>query len=149
MWGDKSTATLVGLGHHWNTGESPITPFEDQICGPKVTYHFDWIGLPHGGINQQAAVVPQLQNRGVQQAHPCGTVAGVEMVRFDAFDVTGGIHQAIGRVRGDGHSAAEIVHKKAIGAPLAGVAPGLESIVHCLKITLYVLDEIVDLAGAI
>ena len=46
------------------------------------------------------------------QAHPCGTVAGVKMIRFDTFDVSGGIHQAMGRVRGDGHSAAEIVHKK-------------------------------------
>ena len=83
------------------------------------------------------------------QVHPHGTVAGVEMIKFDAFDVTGGIHQAIRRVRGDGHSAAEIVHKKAIGAPLAGVTPGLESITHCLEVTLYVLDEIGDLAGAI
>ena len=83
------------------------------------------------------------------QAHPCRTVASVEMIRFDAFDVTGGVHQAIGRVCGDGHSAAEIVHKKAIGTPLARVTPGLESIVHCLEVTLYVLDEIVDLAGAI
>ena len=83
------------------------------------------------------------------QACPHRTVAGVEMIRFNAFDVTGGIHQAIGRVRGDGHSAAENVHKKAIGMPLAGVAPSLESIAHHLEVTLYVLDEIVDLAGAI
>ena len=85
----------------------------------------------------------------MMQAHPCRTVAGVEMIRFKAFDVTGGIQQAIRRVHGDGHSAAEIVHEKAIGAPLAGVAPGLEGITHCLEVTLYVLDEIGDLAGAI
>ena len=83
------------------------------------------------------------------QAHPNGTVEGVKMIRFDAFDVTGGVHQAIGRIRGDGHNATEIVHEKAISAPLAGVAPGLESIVCCLEVTLCVLDEIVDLAGAI
>ena len=57
------------------------------------------------------------------QACPHGTVVGVKMIHFDTFDVTGGIHQAIGRVRGDGHSATEIVHKKAIGMPLAGVTP--------------------------
>ena len=83
------------------------------------------------------------------QAHPCRTVVSVEMIGFDAFDVTGGVHQAIGRIHGDGHNAVEIVHKKAIGAPLAGVASGLERVVHHLELTLYVLDEIVDLAGAI
>ena len=83
------------------------------------------------------------------QAHPHRTVPSVKMIGFHAFDVTGGVHQAIGRVNGDGHNAAEIVHKKAIGMPLAGVTPGLESVVHHLEVALYVLDEIVDLAGAI
>ena len=83
------------------------------------------------------------------QAHPHGTVASVKMIGFNAFDVTGGIHQAIGRVCGDGHNATEIVHKKAIGMPLAGVTPGLESIVCCPEVTLYVPDVIGDLAGAI
>ena len=83
------------------------------------------------------------------QAHPHGTVASVKMIRFDAFEVTGGVHQAIGRVHGDGHNAAEIVHEKVIRVPLAGVAPGLESIMCHLEVTLYVLDEIMDLAGAI
>ena len=85
----------------------------------------------------------------MMQAHPRGTVTSVKMIRFNAFDVTGGIHQAIGRVHGDGHNTAEIVHKKAIGAPLAGVVLGLESIVCHFEVTLYVLDEIGDLAGAI
>ena len=85
----------------------------------------------------------------MMQACPYGTVVGVEMIRFDAFDITGGIHQAIGRVHGDGHSSAEIVHKESIGTPLVGVAPGLESITHCMEVTLYVLEEIIDLAGAI
>ena len=78
----------------------------------------------------------------MMQTRPRGTVAGVEMIRFDAFDITGGIHQAIGRVHGDGHSIAEIVHKKAIGVPLVGVTPSLESVMCCLEITLYVLDKI-------
>ena len=85
----------------------------------------------------------------MMQAQPHGTVVSVEMIEFNTFDVTGGVHQAIGRVRGYGHSAVEIVHTKAIGVPLAGVAPGLESITCCLEVALYVLDEIVDLAGAI
>ena len=85
----------------------------------------------------------------MMQVRPCGTVASVEMIGLYAFDVTGGVHQAIGRVRGDGHNAAEIIHKKAIGAPFAGVAPGLESIMCHPEVTLYVLDEIVDLAGVV
>ena len=84
----------------------------------------------------------------MMQAHPHGTVVSVKMIEFNAFDIIGGVHQPIGRVRGDGHSTTEIVHKKAIGMPLAGVTPGLESVVHHLEVTLYVLDEIVDLAGA-
>ena len=76
------------------------------------------------------------------QAHPCGTVMSVKMIGFDAFDITGGIHQAIGRVHRDRHNAAEIVHKKAIGAPLAGVTPSLESIMRCPEVALYVPDEI-------
>ena len=85
----------------------------------------------------------------MMQAHPRRTVTSVRMVRFDAFDATGGIHQAIGRVCGDGHNAAEIVHKEAIGVALAGVTPGLESIVCHPEVALYVLDETGDLAGAI
>ena len=85
----------------------------------------------------------------MMQASPHGTVVSVKMIEFDAFDVTGGVHQAIGRVHGDGHNAAEIVHKKAIDTPLAGVAPSLESVTCLPEVTLYVLDEIVDLAGAI
>ena len=83
------------------------------------------------------------------QVHPCRTVASVKMIGFDTFDVTCGVHQAIRRVYGDGHNTTEIVHKKAIGVPLAGVTPGLESVVRHPKVALYVLDEIVDLAGAI
>ena len=83
------------------------------------------------------------------QARPRRTVASVEMIGFDTFEVTGGVHRAIGRVRGDRHNTAEIIHKKAIGMLLAGVAASLESIVRCLEVALYVLDEIVDLAGAI
>ena len=38
----------------------PITPFEDWICGPKVTHHLQQARLPRGGINQWAVVVLQL-----------------------------------------------------------------------------------------
>ena len=83
------------------------------------------------------------------QAHPRGTVAGVKMIHFNTFYIIGGIHQAIRWVRGDGHSATEIVYKKAKGAPLAGVAPSLESIMHHLKVNLYVLDKTEDLVSGI
>ena len=83
------------------------------------------------------------------QVHPRGTVLSVKMIGLSTFDVSCGIHQTIGRVHWDGHNAAEIVHKKAIDAPLAGIAPGLESIAHLLEIDIYVLDEVIDLAGAV
>ena len=83
------------------------------------------------------------------QAHPCRTVLSVKMIELDAFDVSGGVHQTIGRVHWDGHNATEIVHKEAIGAPLARVTPSLESIVHLPEVNLYVLDEVIDLAGAV
>ena len=100
---------------------------------------------------QFGIIVTELQGgvaHTMMQVHLCGTVMSVKMIGFDAFDVTGGKHQAIGRVLGDGHNTAEIVHKKAIGTPLAGVAPGLENIMCRSVVALYVLDEIGDLAGA-
>ena len=83
------------------------------------------------------------------QAHPHGTVLSVEMIGLNAFDISGGVHQTIGRVCWDGHNAAEIVHKEAIGAPLASITPSLESIACLPEVNLYVLDEVVDLAGAV
>ena len=82
------------------------------------------------------------------QACPRGTVPSVEMIGLDTFDISGGIHQTIERVRWGGHNTAEIFHKEAIGTPLAGVAPSLESIAHLLEVDLYVLGEVIDLAGA-
>ena len=97
-------------------------------------------------------IVTELQGGVVHttmQAHPHGTVTSVKMIGFNSFDITSGIHQAMGRVHGDGHNTTEIVHKKAIGVPLARVAPSLENIMHHPEVALYVLDEIGDLAGAI
>ena len=81
----------------------------------------------------------------MMQVHPCRTVAGVKIIWFNTFYITGGIHQAIRWVSGDGHGTIEIVYKKAKGMPLAGIAPGLESITCHLKVDLYVFDEIEDL----
>ena len=81
------------------------------------------------------------------QAHPHRTVPSVKMIGLNAFDVSGGVHQTIGRVHWDGHNAAEIVHKEAIGTPLAGIVPGLESIAHLPEVNLYVLDEVIDWLG--
>ena len=83
------------------------------------------------------------------QVHLHGTVPSVEVIRLGTFDICCGIHQTIGRAHWDRHNAAEIVHKEAIGAPLACIVPGLESIVCLLEIDIYVLDEVVDLVGAV
>ena len=85
----------------------------------------------------------------MMQACPCGTVASVEVIGLSAFDICHGIHQTIGRVREDGHNAAEIIHEEAIGASLAGIMPGLEGVTRRLEIDIYVLDEVVDLVGAV
>ena len=83
------------------------------------------------------------------QACPCGTVRSVEMIGLSTFDISGGIHQTIGRVLWDGNNATEIVHKEAIGMPLAGVTPSLESVTHLPEVDIYVLDEVIDLARAV
>ena len=83
------------------------------------------------------------------QVRPRGTVLSVEVIRLSTFDVCHGIHQTIGRVRWDGHNTTEIIHKEAIGASLASITPGLESIVRLPEIDIYVLDEVVDLVGAV
>ena len=44
----------------------PITSFEDRVHHPEITHHFHQVGLPHRRINQQAAVVPQLEDGGEQ-----------------------------------------------------------------------------------
>ena len=44
----------------------PVTSFEDGVCGPEVTHHLHQAGLSSDGIYQQATVVPQLQDSGIQ-----------------------------------------------------------------------------------
>ena len=44
----------------------PITSFEDWVHHPKITHHFHWVGLPHGGINQWDVVVLWLEDSGEQ-----------------------------------------------------------------------------------
>ena len=83
------------------------------------------------------------------QVRPLRTVVSVEVIRLSTFDVCHGIHQTIGRVSGDEHDTAEIIHEEAIGTSLASIVPSLEGIVHLLKINIYVLDEVVDLVGAV
>ena len=83
------------------------------------------------------------------QARPHGTVASVEVIGLSTFDVCRGIHQTIGRIRGDGHNAAEIIHEEAIGTSLARIVPGLEGVACLPEINIYVLDEVVDLVGAV
>ena len=59
------------------------------------------------------------------------------------------IHETIGRVRGDRHNAAEIIHKEAIGTSLAGIVPSLEGVACFPEINIYVSDEVIDLVGAV
>ena len=73
----------------------------------------------------------------MMEAHPDRTVTSVKMIRFHAFDITGGVHKAIGRVCGDGHNTAEIIYKKAIGAPLVRFVPNLESMKSWIWLGLY------------
>ena len=83
------------------------------------------------------------------QACPHRTVSSVKVIGLSTFDVCCGIHQTIGRVCWDRHNATEIIHEEAIGAPLVGIVPSLESVAHLLEIDIYVLDEVVDLVGAV
>ena len=83
------------------------------------------------------------------QVHPHRTVLSVEVIGLSAFDVCHEIHQIIGRVRGNGHNAAEIIHEEAIGTSLADIMPSLEGVAHLLEIDIYVLDEVIDLVGAV
>ena len=121
-------------------------------------------------------VVPQLQDSGIQmvvvlhptrydEATPCllSALLGISITELQGgsayttiqcyglstFDVSCGIHQTIGRVCWDRHNATEIVHKEAIGTPLAGIVPSLESIARLPEIDIYVLDEVIDLVGAV
>ena len=83
------------------------------------------------------------------QACTCGAVASVEVIGFSAFDICHGIHQTIGRVCGDGHNTVEIIHEEAISASLADIMPSLKGILCHMEVNIYVLDEVVDLVGAV
>ena len=82
------------------------------------------------------------------QACPHGTVPSVKMIGLGTFDVSCGIHQTIGGSIGMDIMPLRL-STEAIGAPLAGIVPGLESVARLPKMDIYVLDEVVDLAGAV
>ena len=69
-------------------------------------------------------------------------VAGVEVVQLYVPHVACGVNEAVTWVRGDGHGAPIVADEEAKGMPLAGVAPSLKSISHCLEVNLYVLNEV-------
>ena len=62
MWRDEFSATLASTGQHQSTGENPHNTFKDWIPGLKITHHLHQVWLPHGGFNQQATIVLQLQD---------------------------------------------------------------------------------------
>ena len=69
-------------------------------------------------------------------------VAGVKVIQLCVPHIAGGVDEAVRWVCGDGHSTPKVADKKAKGVPLAGIASSLKSITHCLKVNLYVLDEV-------
>ena len=90
-------------------------------------------------------VIGELQDgtaNAVAQACPHWVVVGVEVVQHRIPHIAGQVDQAVRQVCGDGHGAPEVADKEAKGAPLAGVACGLKSIMHHLEVDLYVLDEV-------
>ena len=179
MWGGEFPAALADAGQCQNTGV-PVTSFEDQVCHPEITHQFHQVGLLCHGINQQAPVIPWLENHGEElvvvlspmgqdeaapgivyalfrfvivelqsgmadtatQAHPHWIVVGVEVIWIHIPHIAGGVYEAVRWVCGDGHGTHKVADKKAKGAPLAGITSGLKSIMHHLKVDLYVLDKV-------
>ena len=78
----------------------------------------------------------------VMQVHPHQIVVGVKMIQTNISYVAGGVYQAVRQVCGDGHGAPKVADKKAKGTPLASITPSLKSIMHHLKVDIYVFDEI-------
>ena len=78
----------------------------------------------------------------VTQVCPCQIVVGVKMIWIHISYIAGGVYRAVSRVCGDRHGTPEVSDKKAKGTPLARIAPSLKSVTHCLKVDLYVFDEI-------
>ena len=69
-------------------------------------------------------------------------VAGVKVIWLHIPHIIGWVDEAVWQIHGNGHGAPVVADKEAKGAPLAGVTPGLKSILRCLEVTLYVLDEV-------
>ena len=62
MQGGEFPAALADAGQHRNTGVSPITFFEDQVCNLEIIHQFHRVGLLHCRINQWAPVILWLKN---------------------------------------------------------------------------------------
>ena len=67
---------------------------------------------------------------------------GVKVIRLYVPHVTHQVDEAVRQICGNGYGAPIVADKEAKGAPLAGVASGLKSVVHCLEVDLYVPDEV-------
>ena len=76
------------------------------------------------------------------QVCPRWIVAGVKMIWICISYIAGGVYQAVRRVCGDGHGAPKVADKNAKGTLLAGIASSFKSIMHHLKVDLYVLDKV-------
>ena len=78
----------------------------------------------------------------VVQACSGQVVAGVKVIWLYLPHITHRVDEAVRRVHGDRHGTSVVADKEAKGAPFAGVAPGLKSIMCCLEVNLYVPDKV-------
>ena len=78
----------------------------------------------------------------VAQACSSRVIAGVKVVQLHVPHVAHGVNEAVRQVCGNGHGTPIVADKEAKGMPLAGVAPGFKSVVHCLVVDLYICNKV-------
>ena len=69
-------------------------------------------------------------------------VVGIEVVWLHVPHIAGWVDEAVWWIHGNGHGAPIVANKEAKGMPLAGITPGLKSVLHHLEVNLYVPDEV-------
>ena len=85
----------------------------------------------------------------VAQVCPHWVIAGVKVVWLHIPHIAGGVDKAVGWVCGNRHGTPKIADKEAKGVPLTRVTSGLKSIMCCLEVDPYVLDEVQNLVRSI
>ena len=131
---------ILWLKDHGEESVIILSPTGQDEAAPGVL--FELFGVVIGKLQCGAA-------NAVAQVHPHWIVAGVEVVWHHIPHIAGGVDEAVRQVRGDRHGAPKVADKEVKGAPLAGVTSGIKSIMHCLEVDLYVLDEVQNLVRSI